>query len=67
MVAHALIPVADQLIEKDQLTEASAVLLQMVERQEGLDRAWLESVDQLAMKLDAYGFRPQAQHWLSVA
>lgn len=67
MVAHALISVASQLIKDDQLNEAGAMLLQMHERQEGVDAYWLECMGELARKLDSYGFRPQAQHCLSLA
>lgn len=67
MVAHASISIADKLIKGDQLAQASAVLWQLLERNEGLDQTWLMCLGELIQKLDACGFRPQAQNWLSVA
>lgn len=67
MLSHPLIETIERHLQAGQLGQASALLGQMHERHEGLDKYWLDCLGVLVSKLDAAGFRPQAQHWLGLA
>lgn len=67
MSQHPSLVLAQQQLDENKIAQASALLWEMHERQNHLNKDWLDCALSLIHKLDVTGFRPQSQYWLAIA